>query len=757
MMHQLRTFVFSAVLAAILVGPGCQKDESAKEATKQAEPKDEAKKTLAKDAGAVVPDKDDKAIPEPAKPAQPSAIVQLGRVLPKSTLLTTWVRSVGDIDRLVKQLGLTNELLVNLRVKLAAFLAKAEIDLQAPDALARLGIAAKGPIALAFVPHPAVAAFALIYVPTESAQDTLAKWKALKHKVAPEHVEIDDATETAGQVVYALAGPGGDEKYAHTAAAEVDGGLLVVFPTERGNSAMDTDRLLRKFVSDLMDSESPRLADAPAFETLVKGSEKGLVGAYLNVAAGREMLQGDRDLLMFFSAIAHLDGAAAWLNLDGNAAIAALRVHANSDEHALGRPRDGKIATLVPGLPIGAIHVAADAEKLMREIDKFMAMDKWTRREYTEAKEELRQFFGLPAGTEPQDLFNGELGFFMNNMSHDEVLMLGGLTLLVGIKDVKLVTSMLDALTLKLARQGFSKHVGEEGTIYKFSDDGVTVSGAIKDSRLFISGATGNLRRILTGQKGSLATGERGKMLGDVLAGTNAGAAYVDLDRLIAAIPPLLSKRERRDLELVWPFLSRLDYATLAVMQDGPLATTAAAVYIKDEDMGDLLLKLGDSGVAAGLDKYSRKAKTTEAIDQLDKLHRGATTYFTLPRVSMEGNMLPCQFPASQKPTPAANCCASQGGPDRDDDGRCDIDPSAWDTETWSALSYQLNDQHYCVYSFESTGTKSEAQFTATANCDLDCDGIMSTFQRFGQGKVSADGHECEVEGSAYYVENELE
>jgi hypothetical protein len=56
-----------------------------------------------------------------------------------------------------------------------------------------------------------------------------------------------------------------------------------------------------------------------------------------------------------------------------------------------------------------------------------------------------------------------------------------------------------------------------------------------------------------------------------------------------------------------------------------------------------------------------------------------------------------------------------------------------WDRAPWRDLDFQIDDPHYFVYSYESdevggTGTR----FTARANGDLDCDRIMSTFERTG-------------------------
>jgi hypothetical protein len=146
--------------------------------------------------------------------------------------------------------------------------------------------------------------------------------------------------------------------------------------------------------------------------------------------------------------------------------------------------------------------------------------------------------------------------------------------------------------------------------------------------------------------------------------------------------------------------------------------------------------------------REARRAKTSEAVYMLDKIYRGAVDYFTTPRINEETyEKLACQFPAPQTITPSPKgCCGSLGGPDNNLDGRCDANPDHWTTATWSALKFQLTDPHYYVYTFDTNGkTGKEAQFTATAYGDLDCDGIWSTFQRFGKGDPQATSGECSV------------
>ena len=158
--------------------------------------------------------------------------------------------------------------------------------------------------------------------------------------------------------------------------------------------------------------------------------------------------------------------------------------------------------------------------------------------------------------------------------------------------------------------------------------------------------------------------------------------------------------------------------------------------------------------------KYMRRAKTTEAIDELDKIYKGAAIYYATPKINKAGSKLECQFPDDQGITPLeGTCCNALGGPDADLDERCDQTTTYWDTDTWSAVSFQMTDQHYFVYSFSQNGqTLSNAQFTANAHADLDCDDMQSTFQRLGFGDPAATKSECSIQGSAaFYVENETE
>lgn len=123
---------------------------------------------------------------------------------------------------------------------------------------------------------------------------------------------------------------------------------------------------------------------------------------------------------------------------------------------------------------------------------------------------------------------------------------------------------------------------------------------------------------------------------------------------------------------------------------------------------------------------YIRKAKTAEARGLIEKIYNGARAYWLEPSYADAQSItpLPPQFPESQPITPMVSCCA-QGG-------KCVPDREAWETPTWEALHFAVEEPHYFRYAYDSTGVGEEATFTAYAHGDLDCDGEMSTFRMYG-------------------------
>ena len=149
--------------------------------------------------------------------------------------------------------------------------------------------------------------------------------------------------------------------------------------------------------------------------------------------------------------------------------------------------------------------------------------------------------------------------------------------------------------------------------------------------------------------------------------------------------------------------------------------------------------------------KYTRRSKTTEAIDNLDRLYKDAAVYYVTPRVDPTGAKLPCSLPPSVGWTPAGSPCDHKGG-------KYPGGPDEWSDPTWRALGFQIDGPHYFRYKFDANPTVKDGKFTITASADLDCDGVWSTFERYGFADPDAGPGECALgSSSAFYTDQETE
>jgi len=122
--------------------------------------------------------------------------------------------------------------------------------------------------------------------------------------------------------------------------------------------------------------------------------------------------------------------------------------------------------------------------------------------------------------------------------------------------------------------------------------------------------------------------------------------------------------------------------------------------------------------------KYLRKAKTVEATEGLDKVKVGAKTYFQADQYDASANLLPKQFPANATWNPPGDPC---------DDPTVKFEVGSWvPDDTWRSLNFQLTDPHYFAFQFVTTGTNKNAEFTAEARGDLDCDDTWSNYKIIG-------------------------
>jgi prepilin-type N-terminal cleavage/methylation domain-containing protein len=151
--------------------------------------------------------------------------------------------------------------------------------------------------------------------------------------------------------------------------------------------------------------------------------------------------------------------------------------------------------------------------------------------------------------------------------------------------------------------------------------------------------------------------------------------------------------------------------------------------------------------------RNAKKAKSTEAIVQLNRIYSSSRTYI-LDLHASAGTTTPIapQFPDSEAITPAASCCAAPNSGQK-----CFPNPSDFATPTWQGLMFTVDDPHYYRYAYTSTGTVGAgigSNFHAQAYGDLNCDAVYSTFELYGIWS-SAD---FDVHGSGgFFSDKELE
>ncbi len=131
--------------------------------------------------------------------------------------------------------------------------------------------------------------------------------------------------------------------------------------------------------------------------------------------------------------------------------------------------------------------------------------------------------------------------------------------------------------------------------------------------------------------------------------------------------------------------------------------------------------------------RYTKKAKSAEAIGHLNKIWAGAASYYAVDHTDPSGVVLEPQFPGPTAALESTTQCGCQST------SRCAAGATVYVTDpVWIGLSYSISDAHNFMPLYTAAGTGSAASFTADAISDMDCDGILGTWRRIG-GAANTD------------------
>jgi len=126
---------------------------------------------------------------------------------------------------------------------------------------------------------------------------------------------------------------------------------------------------------------------------------------------------------------------------------------------------------------------------------------------------------------------------------------------------------------------------------------------------------------------------------------------------------------------------------------------------------------------------YMRRAKTSEATLNIDRIFEGGIAYFEAEHVArgVSGTILQHCFPSTAEWTPTTTDASAEKY-------NAGTVVGEWNTPTWKALDFAMGDNFYYQYEFEVSNAVcpvSEGDyFYASARGDLDGDGTFSLFER---------------------------
>lgn len=151
----------------------------------------------------------------------------------------------------------------------------------------------------------------------------------------------------------------------------------------------------------------------------------------------------------------------------------------------------------------------------------------------------------------------------------------------------------------------------------------------------------------------------------------------------------------------------------LACGDKAPVSPSSSVIGVLAEDSID------------AYSNYLHKSKAAEARLRIRQIARGASDSMTAERIGADGQFAPSAPPAAAPMTPAAGSCCKQP------QGKCVPTAADWAHPSWQALSFDIADPHYYSYELEPTTDG----FVVRAVGDLDCDGVLATFEVRGTMK----------------------
>lgn len=611
------------------------------------------------------------------------------------------------------------------------------------EAWAKFGWDASAPVGFALV-DPRSEAWLLSYGSPGEAAARKGIEAFLEEQVGDEDVELEE--EEFGELKALVADPkrGPVFMFAGDRVLVVGGSRLQKYP-----NADDAEEGLTKLAKKVakLEPDKSLATDEALTATMAQLDDQAVIG-WLAAKRLIELFEdedgGDDEETDFLLNLAkEARGAAGGLAWEDDRVGVTLRIPMKDTSRIRaifeGPARSANALGRIPAPVVAGNHLVLNLAAVKELAGDALELQSWAEGQL----EEMTKAADDTAGIDLEDVadnFTGEMGAVIDKIPEGFD---GGdvrVTMFFGVKDTEKAQEAMAAVydaAKKLPVPLEDEEVAGV-TVYQAGEpiEGFEPAIAVHEGYVWASSHSKQLAEVLEGAEEGMFDDARSAEVAETARDDVAWASWYDLRAVVKQYGGLLGMAGADAVA----YAERLDRVDWSVGVDGKDLVSVVNLYI-DAREGAGEAESDDDDDEAGGDKgafgsYMKKAKQTEAIDLLDKIVKGASLYYSTPHVTMEGSLVPCQFPASVACTPSGSAC---GKPD----DRYPADPEAWAQDTWSALNFAPADAHYFQYCVESEGTLADARFKVTARADLDCDGTITVMSRTVEGDPDSSMAEC--------------
>lgn len=157
------------------------------------------------------------------------------------------------------------------------------------------------------------------------------------------------------------------------------------------------------------------------------------------------------------------------------------------------------------------------------------------------------------------------------------------------------------------------------------------------------------------------------------------------------------------------------------------------------------------------LQPFVRRGKVDHASLNTKAIANGAMAWFDDEHADPKGDPLPKHFPNPKSPTHATNgrviVVTPKERPCFSGKAMYPKRPELWNKEPWRSLRFQIDRAHHYQYTYITSGQGTKAVATIRAHADMDCDGILSTYEV----KLKYNPATKEMERTVLFVDKALE